>query len=144
MNRYVCIVILFLMAGPLSSCSFRRLASGKNPKRFDWKKAADTSHAVRHIPRFIYPQPDTVGNVPDSIALVKKLIDELTPLWKNRFVYTTFSGKAKVRYESPDDQQEFTAHFRIRKDSIIWIAITGLGAWCQWLVYTSRRIALLW
>ncbi|MFI5196553.1 MAG: DUF4292 domain-containing protein [Chitinophagales bacterium] len=132
MNRSVCVVILLLMAGTLSSCSFHRLVAGKKAKSYDWNKAvADTSHVNGLMPRIIFPQPDTIANTNDTLSLVKKLIDELTPLWQTRFVYKTFSGKAKVHYEGPDENQEFTAHFRIRKDSLIWIAITGLGGMVQ-------------
>jgi Domain of unknown function (DUF4292) len=32
-----------------------------------------------------------------------------------------------MKMEAPDDKQDFTAHFRIRKDSVIWINVTALG-----------------
>src|SRR6185437_3143320 len=41
------------------------------------------------------------------------------------------SGKAKMNFEGPDMKQEFTANVRIRKDSIIWVAITALGGLVQ-------------
>lgn len=132
MNRSLFFAILFLGAGTLSSCSFHRLVAGKKAKNYDWNKAVtDTSHTTGHAPRIIFPQPDTITNTNDTLSLVKKLIGELTPLWQTRFVYKSFSGKAKVHYEGPDDNQEFTAHFRIRKDSLIWIAVTGLGGMVQ-------------
>jgi len=132
MNRSGQVVISFLLAGSaLSSCSFHRSVAGKKAKSYDAGKVGDTSHVAPHVSRIMLPQPDTVGNASDTMSLVRKLIDELTPLWKTRFVYKTFSGKAKVHYEGPDDKQEFTAHFRIRKDSLIWIAITGLGGMVQ-------------
>jgi len=127
MSRSVYIAVFFLICGTLSSCSFHRLVSGRKVKSYDWNKAvSDTSHAG-HVTRLVLPQPDTFIYASDTLNLMNKMIGELTPLWKTRFVYKTFSGKAKVHYEGPDDNQEFTAHFRIRKDSLIWIAITGLG-----------------
>lgn len=56
-----------------------------------------------------------------------KRIDSLQPVWRHRLEFKTFSGKIKARFEGPEEKQEFTAHIRIRKDSLIWIAITALG-----------------
>ncbi len=127
MNRYVYAGLFFLIAATLSSCSLHRLAAGK-AKTYDWSKAvADTSHPTGDVARFIFPQPDTLVKTPEALGPMKKLIGDLTHLWQTRYVYKTFSGKAKVHYAGPDNNEEFTAHFRIRKDSLIWIAITGLG-----------------
>jgi len=120
--------MLFVTGSALSSCSFHRLVAGKKAKSYDWSQVTtDTGHLAGPQPD-ILPNVDTpVNKAPDASTAVSRLIEELTPLWKARLAYTTFSGKAKVHFEGPDEKQEFTAHFRIRKDSVIWIAITGLG-----------------
>lgn len=41
--------------------------------------------------------------------------------------FETFSGKAKMEYESGGKSQEFTASFRIRRDSVIWISVVAMG-----------------
>jgi hypothetical protein len=41
--------------------------------------------------------------------------------------FQTFSGKAKMEYESEGKSQEFTANFRIRRDSAIWISAAAMG-----------------
>jgi len=131
MNRYLYTTVLFLLAGTLSSCTFHRLVSGKKARKYDNTNMPDTSRTAMAGPHVVLPQPDTITAVKDTLDEQRKLITELTPLWKTRLDYKTFSGKAKVHYEGPEDNQEFTAHFRIRKDSLIWIAITGLGGVVQ-------------
>ena len=132
MNRLVCIGWLLLCTGTFSSCFVHKHA-GDSPSKGGGQASAqtDTNHIAGNERRFIFPQPDTVVAANDTLAGMKKLIDQFTPLWQSRFTYKTFSGKAKVRYEGPEEKQEFTAHFRIRKDSLIWIAITGLGGMVQ-------------
>jgi len=131
MNKYLFGILLMISWG-LTSCSFHRLVAGKKAKTYDWQAyLADTSKQAASAPRVMLPQPyvpDTVVvKAPDTVPVVNKLIETLTPIWKKRLVYQTFSGKAKVHFTGPEDKAEFTAHFRVRKDSIIWIAITGLG-----------------
>ena len=65
----------------------------------------------------------------DTVSEAKKvLMQNMLPLWKTNIDYTTFTGKAKMHYVGKDGQkQEFTAHFRMKKDSIVWVSITALG-----------------
>lgn len=42
-------------------------------------------------------------------------------------LFQTFSGKARMEYESGDKSQDFTATFRIRRDSAIWISVVAVG-----------------
>jgi hypothetical protein len=139
MNKYTCPsisafgragLVAFMICCVLSSCSFHRLALWKKNKSNGWdtlQPAPDTGRIIGPQPYVAAPARDTVKKAADSLAKVNRLIDQLTPLWKNRLAYNTFSGKARVRFEGPDTKQEFTAHFRIRRDSAIWIAITGMG-----------------
>jgi len=133
MNRFLCGVLLLVIPCCLVSCSFHKLIKGKVAKI---QTGADTSHIARP------PQPDTVARVaapvPDSMAIVRHLISDLMPLWKNRLVYNTFKGKAKVRIDGPDGKFDFTAHFRIRKDSVIWIEADAMGGLYRIRVLITR------
>ncbi|MEI8278726.1 MAG: DUF4292 domain-containing protein [Bacteroidota bacterium] len=68
---------------------------------------------------------------PDSLTLInnakKALINKLMVLWDKKVDYTTFSGKARMHFVGEEDKQEFTAHFRMKRDSAVWVSITALG-----------------
>lgn len=56
----------------------------------------------------------------DSISDTKhKKLEKL--IEKNKFKFDDFSSKVRVIY----NKQNFTAHLRMKKDSIIWISLTG-------------------
>jgi len=55
-------------------------------------------------------------------AIVRNIVGGLN---KQRIDFNTFSGKIKVNYEGKDGGDQATAYIRIRKDSIIWISLTG-------------------
>lgn len=126
MNRLLSAIILITLSCTLHSCSFYKLVKGKK-KKHATAVADTTAMANTTLPQL--PVKDTVVKAvaPDTSALVRQLINELMPVWQNRLVYNTFSGKAKVHVDGPDGNQDFTAHIRIRKDSVIWINITALG-----------------
>lgn len=58
----------------------------------------------------------------DSFSIVKSIISNLQ---NNRINFTTFSGKIKIDYQGKDAGDQATAYIRVRKDSIIWISLTG-------------------
>lgn len=75
---------------------------------------------------------DTSGNAPEQISDEKRqLITALTPLWNKMVVFQTMTGKAKCHYEGMGNKQDFTANFRIQKDSVIWVSVTALGGIVQ-------------
>jgi Domain of unknown function (DUF4292) len=126
MNKILTGLLLLTLSASISSCSFHHLVAGRKARHVEWP-AADSTHTAFAL----YPQPDTVADVAkvaiDTTDAIRKIIDEVRPVWQERLVYNTFSGKAKVHFEGPDDKQEFTAHIRVRKDSVIWINVTALG-----------------
>jgi hypothetical protein len=128
MNKFVPGVILLVMCSGLSSCSFHWHATGKNAKNHD-KTTSDTIETAI-VPAVVTPGKDTtaphasVFTAPVTSGPEKQLIDQLTPLLNARIDYRTFSGKAKVHFSGPDNDIQFTAHFRIRKDSVIWVNVT--------------------
>jgi hypothetical protein len=60
-----------------------------------------------------------------SAVSKEKLIQNVLPLWKQQIDFQTFSGKAKMHYEGMDKSFDFVAIIHMRKDSVIWINITG-------------------
>lgn len=123
MNRFFLGAVVVVLSGCFGSCSFRKLVAGKKPEVYVWN--ADSVARMDSAAKVL--AADSAALVVDSAAILHKMVDEVTPLWTSRLQYRTFSGKAKMHMEAPDDKQDFTAHFRIKKDSIIWINITALG-----------------
>lgn len=52
---------------------------------------------------------------------------DLSDLYDRHFVYNTFSGKAKMRYEGGGQKQSFTANLKMKKGETIWASIIALG-----------------
>ena len=125
MNRYFLCAGMVFISMCLSSCSFHRRVAGKKARSIDSNTVqtlADTIHIAAAPTRDTLPGPAN-----DSLIAERKLIAELTPIWTRRIDYKTFSGKARIHFSGPDDSKEFTAHFRIRKDSVIWVNVTFAG-----------------
>ena len=58
----------------------------------------------------------------DSAAILKQ---QLTDAVNTPLNFTTFYGRAKANYSSPKASGNATVYIKMRKDSIIWISITG-------------------
>ena len=59
----------------------------------------------------------------DSFSIVKSIISNLN---NRRVDFNTFSAKIKVDYQGKESgDQNATAYIRMKKDSIIWISLTG-------------------
>jgi len=129
MNKYLSVVLLFIIVISVSSCSiikFKRASKGKGDGKKIVLAGNDSAKVAANVPPPVIPKPDSVAKAPDTTAIVNPLIAQLTPLWKSRVDFKTYSGKAKMRYEGPDNKYELTAHIRIRKDSVIWIQVTAV------------------
>lgn len=88
---------------------------------------ADTT-VVRNRPA----ESDTNNGIKPAFSPEQQaLVYALRRLWEQDIPYSTFSGKAKMHYEGRGDKQDFTAHFRIQKDHVIWASITALGGIVQ-------------
>jgi len=75
----------------------------------------DTAHTVVIPP---------VEKKVDSFSVVKNIIKNLE---NSRINYKTFSAKVKFDYQSANDENHATANIHMRKDSIIWVQLTGLA-----------------
>lgn len=81
---------------------------------------------VQHIEQAISKKDTSVRvtqkKTVDSFAIVKNIISNLS---QKRIDFTTFNAKVKIDYEGKENSDQATAYIRIRKDSIIWISLTG-------------------
>ncbi len=124
MNKLLAgLVLLVMITGSLSSCKL-----GKKPVHR--KMFIDTmTHAG---PITVLPDSDGAVVVADTAKPVLnaeklQLIETLKPVWQQQISYASFEGKAKMHYEGKNQGQDFTANFRMKKDSVIWVSITALG-----------------
>jgi hypothetical protein len=101
----------------------------------------------------------TSKNVPLDTAIYTnaELIKMLEGVWNKPIQFNSFSAKAKMHYEGPEQKVDFTAHIRIRKDSVIWINISAsiLGLQAQvgralitrdslkWVNHLQKEVTLL-
>lgn len=118
MNRIAYAVCFLIVSTSISSCSFFRVVHTTKTK--EEVKIADT---VRQVA--VVPAHGIDAHTADSISRERQLVETLTPLWLRRLPFSTFSGKAKVHFDGPDGKEDFTAHIRIKKDSVIWVTITA-------------------
>lgn len=58
----------------------------------------------------------------DSFSIVKHIVEGLE---KQKIDFNTFSAKVKLNYEGKDEGDQATAYIRMKKDSVIWISLTG-------------------
>ena len=133
MNRIVFAPVLLLVTLFVSSCSFYKVVSGKKAKDPDKKvvwTGADTSKTDITIPAATFPKNDSLITLTghDNVA---PHFESFQPILEKKMDYKTFSGKAKMHFEGPDNKVEFTGHFRVRRDSAIWINITAIGGMVQ-------------
>lgn len=119
MSKIVTVLAAGLIVGlGLSSCKLGRKPSRKRTE-------------VVNMPVVTTPDSNATP-VNDSAAAAlneakTKLIADLSPLWQYQAEYATFSGKARMNYEGKGQSHEFTANFRLRKDSVIWVSVSALG-----------------
>lgn len=117
-------VVLIAITSILTSCQTNKQPVRKNVW-FEKKYAIKERYGANTV--------DTPGGVSGTVVAAPKepnaqkqlLIASLTPLLQNEILYKTFSGKAKMHYSSNSQKQEFVAHIRISKDSVIWINVTA-------------------
>jgi len=67
--------------------------------------------------------PVVAAHADDSMQFIRKVLDTIH---KNHIDFQTFSAKIKVHYENSNGKRnDFTAYLQLKKDSIIWINVTG-------------------
>lgn len=91
--------------------------------------AAIACKPTKKIQKIIPPVQDTAAKrveevkpAFDSNAYKQLIIDNLE---KNKINFDYFLGKIKVDYEDSKQDQNFNVFVRIKKDSVIWLSVTG-------------------
>ena len=138
---FIAIILFILASSFLSSCSILHL----NPRKKKTVPTADTTTTITadtarisaHDTLKVAQLTDTLPPA-DTVAIARNLADEANLLFHSRFDYKTFSGKAKMHFESLDGGKDFTANIRIRKDSVIWINITAFGGLPAARIFITR------
>jgi len=82
--------------------------------------AKQTQHVVKDT---VTTQSPAVQLKPvDSTEILKQQLGNAINAPLN---FTTFYGKAKLNYSSPDESENATVYIKMQKDSVIWVSITG-------------------
>ena len=89
-------------------------------------------HTPRHIVQAPIPKKDTVAvveTIPSDKARKDSVLfmqDTYRKILANKIDFTSFSAKVDVDYEDGEGKKyNVNAHLRMKKDSVIWITITG-------------------
>lgn len=130
MNRSIA-VLFFVLPFVFSSCNLLK----KKPSRRNVTVDSTATTIVDTQETYVVSEPIMSEPVPvePSVSSAvspekQQLISALTPLLDKRIDFQTFKGKAKMHYEGSGMRQDFTANFRLAKDSVIWAHITaGMG-----------------
>ncbi len=105
--KYRLFISLMIIAAAITSCRSTKKISEAIQKK-------DTTAVVITLPA-----------KEDTAKLVNDLVENIQ---RKKIEFNTFSAKIKIDYwNNKGKQPDFTAHVRIRKDSIIWISIGDLG-----------------
>jgi len=87
-------------------------------------KTIQTAIAKKDTTQVIPVVDAPLTNGIDSIRFIRKVMDTVH---KNFIDFQTFSAKIKVHFEGSNGKRnDFTANITMKKDSILWINITGL------------------
>lgn len=122
MNKYwITGLLAIALLVNISACKTFRIGSFKKKEKKEvlQKALSDTT------------APKAVVHPPVITPEKQQLMDALGGVWNKELQYNTFTGKAKMFYQGPTMKQEFTAHFRIMRDSVMWVNITALEGLVQ-------------
>jgi hypothetical protein len=122
-------LVLFAAASSLPSCTVFRSVAGKKKKKDATSAVVDSTKMATRPDSLSRTETVVQVKAPENVKSQEetKLMHDLQPVWAKRIDYATFFGKAKIHFEGPDGGKDFTAHIRMRKDSVIWVNITALG-----------------
>ena len=126
MNRVLCGIVFFFTLCCMESCSLQRFLPFQHKKKNNML-TTDSANVGGNM-FAIYPQPDTfkvVQNI-DTALIARQLVAELTPVYAKRKHYSTFTGKAKVHFESPDGKITKDRILRVKNKNKSRILVKGL------------------
>lgn len=115
---------LFLLFALQSYTLLKRPFFIKNKKKEERKEKREEKKLEKDIAKgkvdsSVLVKKDTLTILPLDTVLARNFLVQRT------IAYNTFQGKAKMHYESLNDKQNFTAYFRMKHDSAIWVSITA-------------------
>lgn len=58
----------------------------------------------------------------DSMTMAEDVVQKVRD---NKIDFTTFNAKMRLSYKGKEEENQATAYLRMKKDSIIWVSITG-------------------
>lgn len=128
MNNYIrLLVITWVTIISATSCQVTKTPVRKNTQGN--KNIITQRYGTTHV--------DTPGApvktipIPTPAPVVKnknpELARQLMPLWQKQITFSTFSGKAKMKFEMRGMKHEVTSNIRIAKDDTIWVNVAALG-----------------
>lgn len=122
MSRQVCSILVFLvLVLSSSSCTIFRKGT-RNQSQTD-----STGVSVTNDSTLI-----DSAKAGDVTAVERQTyLSGFQPILGRTIDFTSFSAKAKMRYEGKTEKQEFTSHFRLVKDKAIWVSVTAMGGIVQ-------------
>lgn len=124
LNKGISLVFLSLSFSFLvSSCKLSNPFFIKNKKKEERKakRAEKKEEKILKKDSTVVVKIDSLKILPYDTMLARNIIDSKITN------YNTFQGKARMHFESGEDKQNFTANFRIAKDKMIWVTISGFG-----------------
>jgi hypothetical protein len=91
---------------------------------FTWAGACRTTKNAQHALKdsTVSQSPGVTLNPVDSVTMLKQQLAEtiIAPL-----DFTTFYGRAKANFNSPKASGNATVYIKMKRDSIIWVSVTG-------------------
>src|SRR4051812_39446187 len=129
MNKFTVSAFLLVVSCCFASCNFFYSITHRKGHAKD--SAVVAAPVDSSVTPHEFPVIDSIAMLGKPSAESLALIAGVKPYFAKRLNYKTFKGKAKMHYDGPDQKQEFTAHFRVKKDSLIWINITALSGVVQ-------------
>ncbi len=128
MRFFLGLIGILVLMSSVSSCKLGRKATRKRVivDSSSVTKDSSVTHVIIHADTGkVAVAVDSTVTLPGLSAKKIELINMLMPLYKKKIEYTSFNGKAKMHFVGKDQDQEFSANIRMKKDSIIWVSISA-------------------
>ena len=120
-RQFCCIVVLLALVLSSSSCTIFRKGI-RNDSRTDSTAVSVSSDSMI---------VDSASAGEKGASERREYLSRFEPLLDRSLQFSSFSGKAKMRYEGKAEKHEFTSHFRLVKDNAIWVSVTAMGGIVQ-------------
>jgi hypothetical protein len=102
-----------------AGCFFLLIAACRPAKKV---QRIEVAISKKDTAQTVVIKPEKEEETVDSFSIVKNIVNNL---YRQRIDFTTFYGKVKIEYEGKEGGDQATASIRMRKDSLIWVSLTG-------------------